>query len=576
MLKWTLLYIAFIGVQTVQSVNNDWWKDAVIYQIYPRSFKDNNGDGIGDLNGITSKLEHLKDIGVDALWLSPIYTSPQVDFGYDIANFTNVDSDYGTLDDFKNLVTKAKSLGLRVILDYVPNHSSHKHPWFEKSVQRIKPYDDFYIWKNGTTVNGVKKPPNNWLSTFKGSAWEWNQQRGQYYLHQFAIGQPDLNYRNKDLNQAMKDVFTFWMDRGVDGFRIDAINVLIEDIRMRDEPKSNNTNAAPDEYEYLEHIYTRDQNETYDVLKSWRTLLDEYAKKHKTDDKFLITEAYTTIPLTLKYFTSGSNPFNFMFISSLSGSSSAVDFKRTIDTWLNNLPKGNVSNWVTGNHDQHRVGSRYGAKKADMITMLAGVLPGITVVYNGDEIGMLDKNLTWNETQDVWGCNAGPEKYHLTSRDPERTPFQWDNTTSAGFSTNKKTWLPVHENYKTLNLAAQKLASVSHYKVFKALTNLKKTILNPGKGSVDVDLISKDVLGVVRRLKGTSPVALLINTSDKDTVVDASSWLNIPKQLVVYTASVDSKINVGTSINGNVVKLPGSASVILTSKSQFLKLFDLL
>ncbi|XP_051160996.1 maltase 2-like [Leptopilina boulardi] len=572
MFKLSLFIIALVTTG-VYSVNNDWWKDAIIYQIYPRSFKDSNGDGIGDLNGITMKMEHIKDIGVDALWLSPIYTSPQVDFGYDIANFTNVDPAYGTLADFDKLVAKAKSLGLKVILDYVPNHSSHKHPWFQKSIQKIKPYDNFYIWRDAKIVNGMRKPPNNWLSTFKGSAWEWNAQRGQYYLHQFATGQPDLNYRSKELDQAMKDVFIFWMNRGVDGFRIDAINVLMEDLRMPDEPRSYNPNAAADEYEYLNHIYTRDQNDTYDVVKAWRKLLDDYALKHKTDSKFMITEAYTNVPLTLKYYSAGSNPFNFMFISGLNGASTAVDFKRAIDTWTNNLPKGNVSNWVTGNHDNHRAASRFGVKKTDMITMLAAVLPGITVVYNGDEIGMIDRNFTWEETKDVFGCNAGPLRYHLFSRDPERTPFQWDDTTSAGFSSSKNTWLPIHENYKILNLDLQKKAPLSHYKVFKALTTLKRNVLNIRKSTMETVLITKDILAVIRRLDKKLPIVLLINTSDRDAVVDASSWLNIPRQMYAYIASVDSKIVSGTRIDTKLLRIPGSASLILTTSAQLFELF---
>ncbi|XP_051160970.1 maltase 2-like [Leptopilina boulardi] len=568
MFKFTLLlYIAVFTID-VQSINNDWWKDAVIYQIYPRSFKDSNGDGIGDLNGITSKLEHIKDIGADALWLSPIYTSPQADFGYDIANYTNVDPGYGTLDDFDKLVAKAKSLGLKVILDFVPNHSSNEHQWFKNSVNKVKPFDEYYIWRDAKIVNGVRKPPNNWLSTFKGSAWEWNAQRGQYYLHQFAIGQPDLNYRSSYLNQAMKDVLTFWMTRGVDGFRIDVINHVIEDVLMRDEPLSHDPSASSDDYNSLIHIYTKDQDESYGVLRSWRNLLDDFAIKHNTDGKFLITEAYTTLPLAMKYFSAGSNPFNFMFITDLNGESTAMHFKRTIDTWLNNLPKGNVSNWVIGNHDNHRIASRYGVKKADMVSMLATVLPGITVVYNGDEIGMIDRNFTWEETIDVAGCNLGQQKYHLGSRDPERTPFQWDDTTSAGFSTNQKTWLPVNDNYKTLNLAAQKVESTSHYKVFKALTTLKKKSLNMKKGKTEVTLITSEVLGIVRRLQGTSPVALVINTSDREVEVNAMGWLNIPLQMSAYATSVNSGIPFGTQVQSNALKIPGSASMILVSQNQ--------
>ena len=566
MLKLVLISVVLAVIQA-QTVSDDWWKDAIIYQIYPRSFKDSNGDGVGDLVGITSKLEHVKDIGADALWLSPIYTSPQADFGYDIANFTDVDPEYGSLSDFDKLVTKAKSLGLKVILDFVPNHSSDEHPWFKKSIQRIKPYEDFYVWQDAKIVDGVKKPPNNWLSAFSGSAWEWNDERGQYYLHQFAIGQPDLNYRNKDVFKAMSDVLTFWMDRGVDGYRIDAINHMFEDKRLLDEPRNNN--SVPDnDYDSLDHIYTKDQNETYQVLKLWRKLLDDYAKVHKTDAKFIITEAYVRQELALQYFEAGSNPFNFMFISSLNEASSAVDFKREINNWMNNVPEGKVSNWVTGNHDQHRVATRYGSKKSDMVIMLTMVLPGISVVYNGDEIGMVNKHLTWEETVDVSGCNAGPERYFIKSRDPERTPFQWDNSTSAGFSTSNKTWLPVHENYKTLNLAAQKTGNFSNYKFFKLLTDLNHHIPVLKKGSVEVILISENVLGVVRRLRGHSPVALVMNMAEKEVVVDASSWLNIPKEMYVLTSNVESKIYIGTFVDTRRMRLSASSAVVLLSYSQ--------
>ena len=576
MLKLTILCITLVTLPSPlrgcsdppRVINNDWWKDALIYQVYPRSLMDSNGDGIGDLNGIISKLSHIKDIGADALWLSPIYNSPQVDFGYDISNFTDVDPQYGTLSDFTNLVNKAKSLGLKVLLDFVPNHSSDQHQWFKKSIQKIKPYDDFYIWRNGKIENGIRKPPNNWLSGFKGSAWEWNAERGQYYYHQFAVGQPDLNYRNKDLVQAMKDVLTFWMDRGVEGFRVDAILHLFEDEKLRDEPKSNIPNISPDDYRSLNHIYTKDQEEIYGVAKAWRALMDEHAKKHNEDAKFLIVEANPTPVIMKKYFEAGSNPFNFILVNDLKESSTAVDFKNLIDNWLNNVPEGNVSNWVTDNHDNHRSGSRFGVKKSDMLAMLAMTLPGITVVYYGDEIGMVDKNLTYAETVDVAGCVLGPDKYHLASRDPERTPFQWDSTTNAGFSTSKKTWLPVHENYKTLNLAAQKIAPISHYKVFKSMARIKKKLPVLKKGDVKVSLITKDVLGVVRRLEGSPPLALLINMGANDEVVDANAWLNIPKELIVYTASVDSNIKKGTKVDTSALKLPSSASVLLVDESQ--------
>ncbi|KAL2720255.1 hypothetical protein V1478_010521 [Vespula squamosa] len=568
----TVTKVVLLGLclsSLASAASSDWYKNSLIYQVYPRSFKDSNGDGIGDLNGITSKLEHIADIGVDAFWLSPIYTSPQADFGYDIANFTDINPEYGTLEDFEKLVTKAKSLGLKVILDYVPNHSSPEHEWFKKSIQRIKPYDEYYIWRNATYVNGTRQPPNNWLSVFGGSAWEWNEERGQYYFHQFVAGQPDLNYRNKDLDQEMKDVYSFWMDRGVEGFRIDAINFMFEDPRFLDEPSANRPDLPSDDYDSLKHIYTKDLDETYDVLASWRKLLDEHSNKTKSDYKMFLTEAYAEFNSTVRYYKSGSTvPFNFMFISDLNNASSALDFKRYIDRWMNNVPsKDYVANWVVGNHDNHRAPSRFGKGRADQLNMLSMILPGVSVVYNGDEIGMLDRDFTYEETIDPAGCQAGPDRYYLKSRDPERTPFQWDNSTSAGFSTSNKTWLPVHSNYKTLNLAVQKKSPISHYKVFKALAALKKKPIIEN-GSLEVILVTEKVLGVVRRLSG-STVVLLVNFSNSAVEVDARTWLNIPEQLVVYVASVESNISSGSKIKTSSYVLPGAASVVLVSPNVF-------
>ncbi|KAJ8681867.1 hypothetical protein QAD02_017659 [Eretmocerus hayati] len=567
---WPLIFVCSVlltsGVSSCKVYQNiDWWKTSVIYQIYPRSFKDSDGDGIGDLPGITSKLEHIKDTGADALWLSPIFASPQKDFGYDISNFTDISEDYGTLEDFDKLIAGAKRLGVKVLLDFVPNHSSDEHEWFQKSINRIAPYDDYYIWRDAKTgSNGERLPPNNWLSRFGNSAWEWNEKRQQYYYHAFVAGQPDLNFRNPALNQEMKDVLTFWMNRGVDGFRIDSVNFLFEDELLRDEPKSGK-DVPENDWESLDHIYTLDLDEGYNIVESWQKLIDRHVVRHQTDGKLLILEAYTTLPKSMRYYDIGTNPFNFMFIESLKKDSTAGDFKRTIDRWINAVPEGKVINWVTGNHDNHRVATRFSKKnywRADQITMLAGILPGILVIYNGDEIGMIDRPFTWEETKDPAGCQAGPDAYYLMSRDPERTPYQWDNTTSAGFSESNETWLPVNDNYKTLNLAAQREADISHYKVFQALTKLKKTA-TLRNGTCEVLLASQDVLAVVRRLKGQNPITLLINFSDMPVEIDARTWLNIPEEMEVDVASVWSGVAAGTKVNSTMVQLRGAASLIL-------------
>ncbi|OAD59185.1 Maltase 2 [Eufriesea mexicana] len=563
MLRLTIIACSLL-LAVSADVNSTWWKNAVVYQIYPRSFKDSNGDGIGDLNGISSKLEHIADIGANALWLSPIYKSPQVDFGYDIANYTDVDPDYGTLADFDRLVTKARSLGLKVILDFVPNHSSHEHPWFKKSIQRIKPYDEYYVWRNASIVNGTRQPPNNWLNNFQGSAWEWNQVRQQYYLHQFSVGQPDLNYRSPALREEISNALSFWMNRGVSGFRIDVMNHLYEDARFPNEPSANRTDLPKGDYDSLVHIYTRDQNENFDVLRSWRKLLDEHSNRTRSDPKMILTEAYTRQELMVKFYEAGSTvPFNFMFITDLDNRSSAADFKRLIDRWVSTVPKDSVANWVVGNHDNHRVATRFGSKRADQISMLAMILPGVAVIYNGDEIGMEDRNFTYAETIDVAGCRLGPNRYYLKSRDPERTPYQWDNTTSAGFSDRLLTWLPVNSNYRTLNLAAQKRQVVSHYAVFKALTALKNKLVI-ASGSLNVTVVNGNVLGVVRRF-GLSIVALLINLSDVPVVVNARVSMGLPSDMVVYTSSVGSNIQTGSWVYPMALSLPASASVVYTT-----------
>jgi len=400
------------GSNSIQKAGKDWYKNSLVYQIYPRSFKDSNGDGIGDLNGITSKLEHIAGIGVDAIWLSPIFKSPQKDFGYDISNFTDINEEYGTLGDFDKLVAKAKTLGIKVILDFVPNHSSDEHEWFNKSANRIKPYDEYYVWHDGRNVNGTKQPPNNWLSSFGGSAWKFHEDRKQFYLHQFVEGRPDLNYRSAALREEMKNVLTFWMNRGVEGFRIDAINHMYEHPDFLDEPLSNIPGLPVDDYDTLNHIYTKNLPETYDVLKTWRELMDNHSKT--ADTKMILTEAYADFNLTILYYLSGSTvPFNFMFISDLNNKSSATDFKQYIDRWMDNVPDGTeyVANWVVGNHDNHRAASRFGEKRADQLSMLAIVLPGVSVIYNGDEIGMVDRNFTYKETKDPAGCQAGPDRY---------------------------------------------------------------------------------------------------------------------------------------------------------------------
>ncbi|KAL7288039.1 hypothetical protein TKK_0017835 [Trichogramma kaykai] len=551
-----LFIIQFLTLILAATPESSWWKNILVYQIYPRSFMDSDGDGIGDLNGITSRLEHIRETGATAFWLSPIYQSPQKDFGYDISDFTAIDPQFGTIDDFRALVRRAKSLGLRVLMDLVPNHSSDQHEWFKKSVKGIKPYDDYYIWRDGKIVNGVRSPPNNWISIFGGPAWTWNEERGKYYYHQFVAEQPDLNYRNPGLRNDMNNVLRFWLEQGIDGFRIDAIIHLFEDEKLRDEPLSRRPGFNSDEYEYLDHIYTHDLDEMYDVVDEWRQLMDDFSRQNKSATKYAIVEG-----TSLKFFDHGVDPFNFMMTGEFNKNTNPEYCARRINEYLSQIPYGNMPNWVVGNHDGSRVASRFG--RADQMSMLALMLPGLTVIYNGDEIGMVDRPLSWEETVDPAGCNAGPEKYNQRSRDPARTPFQWDNTTNAGFSFGRKTWLPVHENYHHLNLLDQQQAPISHFKTFKRMIRLKQSQLVQ-TGSTEISTSDDGrVLGLVRRLPHRSPLALLINFSEDTIILNLMKWMHLPERLNIYAASVESNLRVGAMVRPGNFLLPAAASVVL-------------
>lgn len=352
-----IVEIVFLLLSVFKLTKAQWYDSANFYQIYPRSFKDSNGDGVGDLQGIKSKLQYIKDLGIDGLWLSPIYKSPMADFGYDIADFRDIHKEFGTMQDFDELLNECNRLGLKLVLDFVPNHSSDEHEWFKKSERRELGYEDYYIWRDPKIdpVSNIKIPPNNWLSGFRYSAWRWSEIRQQMYYHFFHYKQPDLNYRNPKLVQEMKDVLTYWMEKGVAGFRIDAIPTLFEktnpDGSLSDEPRTYNTNCDRDDDCYLNHIYTMDQNETYDMAYQWRKLVDDFSNTRNIDPKVLMTESYARIDLTQRYYGNGSVlgshiPFNFELIKRVNKDSKAEDYKNVIEEWIRLMPSGQMANWV--------------------------------------------------------------------------------------------------------------------------------------------------------------------------------------------------------------------------------------
>ncbi|XP_035778651.1 maltase 2-like [Anopheles albimanus] len=529
----------------------DWYEHATFYQIYPRSFKDSNGDGIGDLKGITSKLEYLAGLGIDAAWLSPPFKSPLRDFGYDVSDFYDIQPEYGTVADMEELIEEAHRHGIKLMLDFIPNHSSDEHQWFIESARGNPTYRDYYVWHPGRTnaVTGAREPPNNWISVFGGSAWKFHEGRGEYYLHQFTDKQPDLNYRNPALLRDMTAMLSFWLDKGVDGFRLDAINHMFEDVQLRDEPPGS---GPPGSYDVLDHIYTKDVPDTYDVVYGWRQLCEDYGRQ-KGKTIILMTEAYASIENTMRYYEESPGgrqgahmPFNFQLIYDFHSDQNAIGLKQSIDWWLNHMPARQTPSWVAGSHDHSRAATRAGLPKVDQLLTLLHTLPGTSITYYGEEIGMLDYKAA----------------EQFDSRDPNRTPMQWDSTISAGFSTNRTTWLPLHPDYPTRNVAMQESADKSTIKHFRTLTKLRRhrTMIN---GDFTHRTVGRDVYAFSRDLHGDDSFVTVLNMAAEGRTVDLGDFVNLPAQLHVEIAQPNSNYKAGDEVSIHQVKLLAHDSIVL-------------
>ena len=454
-------------------VTRPWWQRGIIYQVYPRSFMDSNGDGIGDLRGIVSRLDYVRDVGVDALWLSPIYPSPMKDFGYDVSDYTAVDARFGTLADFDHLVEATHTRGLKLILDFVPNHTSDQHAWFRESrASRHNPKRDWYLWRDPKPGGG---PPNNWLSCFGGSAWQLDPVTGQYYYHAFLPEQPDLNWRNPEVVEAMLEVLRFWLDRGVDGFRVDVLWHLVKDDQFGDNPPNADWREGMDPYNALLPLQTTDRPEVHDIVRRMRRLLDEYR------ERVLIGEIYLPLERLMQYYGAdleGAHlPFNFQL---LGATWDAAHLTELIAEYERMLPEGAWPNWVLGNHDRPRIASRVGPAQARVAAMLLLTLRGTPTIYYGDEIGMRNVAIPSEAVQDpferrVPGLGLG--------RDPVRTPMQWEATPHAGF-TSGRPWLPVAPDHEHVNVAAQREDPKSMLALYTRLIALRRTERALSVGSV--------------------------------------------------------------------------------------------
>ncbi|MGY0710137.1 alpha-amylase family glycosyl hydrolase [Azospirillum argentinense] len=487
-----------------------WWQSGVIYQVYPRSFQDSNGDGVGDLPGIPARLDHLQALGVDALWVSPIYPSPMADFGYDVSDYTGIHPLFGTMEDFDRLLAELHRRGMKLILDFVPNHSSDRHPWFQASrSSRSDPKRDWYIWRDPAPDGG---PPNNWLSEFGGGAWEWDAATGQYYYHAYLKEQPDLNWRNPALREAMLDALRVWLDRGVDGFRVDAIHHLIKDARFRDNPPNPGWREGMSPVRRLIRLHTVDQPEVHDAIAAMRRVADGY-----DPDRLLIGEAYLPIDQLMAYYgadlTGFQLPFNFHLLSTPWEAKALAALIRTYEAAL---PPGGWPNWVLGNHDRSRVASRLGRGQARVAAMLLLTLRGTPTLYQGDEIGMTDVAIPPDRVQDPWEKNIPGLGL---GRDPVRTPIPWDGGPQGGFTTGEP-WLPLGPDHERVNVAAQAADPFSMLALHRALLALRRAEPALSVGRYELVSAENDVLSYERR-HGTGRFRVLLNLSAAERTVDA-------------------------------------------------------
>jgi alpha-glucosidase len=502
-----------------------WWQHAVIYEIYPRSFQDSNGDGIGDLPGIRSRLDYLVQLGIDAIWISPIYPSPMADFGYDVANYCGIDPIFGTIKDFDSLLADAHSRGLKVILDFVPNHTSDQHPWFlESRSSRDNPKRDWYLWRD---------QPNNWLSNFGGSGWEYDETTAQYYYHSFLRQQPDLNWRKPAVKQAMFDALRFWLKRGVDGFRVDVMWLMIKDDQFRDNPPNPGYRLGQASHGRLVPVYNSDRPEIHDLVADMRAVVDEF------HGRVLIGEIYLPVAQLMTYYgrdlTGANLPFNFQLLQ-CAWSAEAV--AQVISDYEGALPHGAWPNWVLGNHDNARIASRVGTRQARVAAILLLTLPGTLTMYYGEELGMCSVPVAPDQVQDPFEKN---EPGLGLGRDPERTPMLWDDSPSAGF-TSGWPWLPVGDEHEIVNVAAQEGDDSSILQLYRKLIQLRRT--NPTLVSGKLDNVeAKDKVLRYQRSGDGHRILIFLNMGSEP------AQINVERGTILISSLLDRQ---GQSVSGQL------------------------
>ncbi len=499
----------------------DWWRGGVIYQVYPRSFQDSDGDGIGDLPGLLTRLDHIASLGVDCIWLSPIFTSPQADMGYDVSNYTDIDALFGSIEDFDNLIARAHALGLKIIVDQVISHSSDQHPWFaESKLNRTNARADWYVWAD---PNEDGTPPNNWPSVFGGSAWEWNPTRLQYYLHNFLTSQPDLNFHNPDVQAAVLEILQFWLERGVDGFRFDTVNYYFHDKKLRSNPPAKRRRGQPqpvNPYEMQQHRFSKSRPENVAFLKKIRALLDQFPNTMSVGE---VGDSHHAIALMAEY-TSGGDRLHMCYSFDFLGPEfTAAHFRSRIEQFFG-ASKDGWPCWSFSNHDVSRHITRWATSGRDPLELakqavaLLLSLRGSVCLYQGEELGLPEAEISFEELTDPPGIRFWPE---YKGRDGCRTPMPWDEGAPPNGFTTGKPWLPVKQAHSALSVASQQHdpgSTLSYYRTILAWRREQPTLINGDITFFD----TKEPVLAYRRASGKDAMICVFNLSAESRVVTLS------------------------------------------------------
>ncbi|NWU42895.1 SLC31 protein, partial [Hylia prasina] len=553
-----------------------WWQASPIYQIYPRSFKDSNMDGNGDLKGIQEKLDHVTSLNIKTIWITSFFKSPLKDLEYGAEDFYDIDPIFGSMRDFENLLAAIHDKGLKVIMDVIPNHTSDKHVWFQLSRNRTGKYTDYYVWQDCRQAGGSVIPPNNWVSVLGGSSWQFDNVRKQCYFHQFGKEQPDLNFRNPAVQQEIHDIIKFWLNKGVDGFSFGAVKFLLEATHLRDEPPVDKSQSGVimTAYSQLYHDYTTKQVGFHDIIRSFRQTMNEFSREPgryrfmSSDDGEKEDIEATMMYYGTTFIQEADFPFNFNLINiaNLSGNS----IFEAVDSWMKNMPAGKWPNWAVGSPNAARISTRIGKEYINVMNMLLLTLPGTPVTYYGEEIGM--ENIASGHVSEE-RVNSGPVVATLQ----EKSPMQWDGKINAGFTEGNSSWLPVHSNYQSVNvevgtdpvgadLQTQSTWSNSSLSLYRALTALRNNELPMNRGWMCHIWNDSNVFVYVRELDGLDRVfMMLLNFGQESATVLKAIVPNLPSEAVIRLSTHFS--NVGKVVDTKVIKTEMGEGLVLEYKT---------